>query len=219
MEFTQSYEGRFPRRTLDRYEMLEVRDATAVLSSMSPAELEEIAGVLGRFKLQRADILKPGGQEGPVAKRLNRAFRELGWREGRHDLTISSSLRLMPYRAAGEREAVTAESEVVSEGYKVDNLKGKVALDVEWNAKDGNLDRDLGAYRTFYDAGIIGAGVILTRTQADLRSLGERLGRDPFSTSTTTNLDKLQPRLARGDGGGCPVLAIAITAKCFEEAG
>lgn len=217
MEFTESFAGRFPRRTLDRYEMLEVRDATAVLSSMSPAEFEEIVSVLGRFKLERADIIEPGGQEGPVAKRLNRAFRERGWREGRHDLTITSSLRLMPYRAVGEKRASTSESEVLSEGYKVDNLKGKVALDIEWNAKDGNLDRDLGAYRSFYETGVIGAAVILTRTQADLRALGDRLGRDPFSTSTTTNLDKLRPRLARGDAGGCPVLAIAITARCYES--
>lgn len=216
MEFTESFVDRFPRRTLDRYEVLEVRDAAAVLSSMSPTEFEEISAVLGRFKLERADIVKPGGQEGPVAKRLNHAFRERGWREGRHDLTITSSLRLMPYRAAGERKAITRESEVISEGYKVDNLKGKVALDIEWNAKDGNLDRDLGAYRSFYDTGVIGAAVILTRTQADLRSLGDRLGRDPFSTSTTTNLDKLRPRLARGDGGGCPVLGIAITARCYH---
>lgn len=215
MELTESHKSRFSRRTLARYEMLEVRDATAALADMNPQEFREIAAVLGGFKLERADIVKPGGQEGPVAKRLNRAFRERGWREGQHTLTISSSLRLMPYREGGERKPTVAESEVVSEGYKVDNLKGKVALDVEWNAKDGNLDRDLAAYRALYEAGIVQVGVILTRTQSDLRALGERLGRDPFGTSTTTNLDKLKPRLVRGDGGGCPVLAVAITAACL----
>jgi Restriction endonuclease BglII len=215
MELTESYVGRFSARTLTRYEMIEVRDATAILAAMNPLELAEIGDVLGRFKLERADIVKPGGQEGPVAKRLNLAFREREWREGRHDLTIGSSLRLMPYRKAGEKKPRVAESEVVSRGYKVDNVKGRIALDVEWNAKDGNLDRDLSAYRALYDAGIIAAGVILTRTQADMRELGTRLGRDPFGTSTTTNLDKLIPRMKRGDGGGCPILAVAITARCF----
>jgi len=219
MELTESFVGRFSARTLARYTLIEVRDATAILAATNPAELDEISEVLSGFRLERADIVEPGGQEGPVAKRLNRAFRERGWREGQHDLTIGSSLRLMPYKRAGEKKPRVADSEVVSKGYKVDNLKGKVALDVEWNAKDGNLDRDLSAYRALYDAGIIVAAIILTRTQADMRELGERLGRDPFSTSTTTNLDKLAPRMKRGDGGGCPILSIAITARCFDEAG
>lgn len=197
--------------------MQEVRDASAVLSSVSCEEFAEIIAVLERFFLRRSDIVEPGGNEGPVAKRLNRDLRDRGWREGRYDTSIKATLHLMPFRAAGETKSTARETEANSKGYKVDNLKGKVALDVEWNAKDGNLDRDLSAYRALYDAGIIVAGIILTRTQADMRELGERLGRDPFRTSTTTNLDKLLPRMARGDGGGCPVLAIAITARCLEE--
>ncbi|MCB4825330.1 hypothetical protein LHA35_26810, partial [Roseicella sp. GB24] len=43
----------------------------------------------------------------------------------------------------------------------VDNFKGRVVLDVEWNAKDGNLDRDLASYRSWYEAGVISAGVII----------------------------------------------------------
>ena len=30
-------------------------------------------------------------------------------------------------------------TETVNEGYKVDNFRDRIALDVEWNAKDGNL--------------------------------------------------------------------------------
>ena len=217
VELTESYKRQFPPGIVARYEMREVRDAAGVLVNIGTDEFAEIVAVLEQFVLMRSDILEPGGNEGAVAKRLNRAFRERGWREGRHDTTIKSSLHLMPYRDAGETRGRVIETEVSSEGYKVDNLKGKVALDVEWNAKDGNLDRDLGAYRALYNAGVIAAGVILTRTQTDLRDLGQRLGRDPFRTSTTTNLDKLLPRMVRGDGSGCPVLAIAITARCFGE--
>lgn len=79
------------------------------------------------------------------------------------------------------------------------------------------MRRDIGAYRALYDAGIIDAGVLITRTQADLRATALRL--DPlskkFDTTTTTNLDKLVPRMTRGDAGACPVLAIAITARCL----
>ena len=70
----------------------------------------------------------------------------------------------MPYRPAGETAVIVTSSLVSNEGYKVDNFKGRVALDLEWNAKDGNLDRDIGAYRALYDAGFIDVGVIVTRT-------------------------------------------------------
>ncbi|WP_307781205.1 BglII/BstYI family type II restriction endonuclease [Rhabdothermincola sediminis] len=125
---------------------------------------------------------------------------------------------MQPYGPAGEKRVRTVETEVYNEGYKVDNVKGRVALDVEWNAKDGNLDRDLGAYRALYTAGIIDGAAIITRTQDDLRKLAIQMGAETkFGTTTTTNLTKLEPRLTRGDGGGCPVLAIAISARCFKS--
>lgn len=139
--------------------------------------------------------------------------------EARHDTKVTSILIKQPYRDAGELQTEELTYEVLNEGYKIDNVKARVALDVEWNAKDGNLDRDLAAYRALYEAGIIDVGVIITRTQADLREAA--LGLDPastkFQTTTTTNLTKLKPRLTRGDAGGCPILAIAITAKCIAS--
>lgn len=68
---------------------------------------------------------------------------------------------LQPYSPAGETEQVIRESAVFNEGYKVDNVKGRMALDIEWNAKDGNLDRDIGAYRALYDAGLIDGAVVI----------------------------------------------------------
>ena len=114
---------------------------------------------------------------------------------------------------------VEIEREVFNEGYKVDNVKDRVALDVEWHAKDGNLDRDVSAYRALYEAGIIDGGVVVTRSFAAIRALSIQLGRpDGFTTTTTTTIEKLEPRLTRGDGGGCPILAVAITDRCYEPA-
>lgn len=218
MDLTESYSRVFPKDILRRYEMREVRNAAAVISQTNPAEFASISRILKEFALTRDDVLSPGKNEGKIAKRLNREFRDSGWREGRYDTRITSSLRLMPHRPAGERKPMVVQSEVVSEGYKVDNVKGEVALDVEWNAKDGNLDRDVSAYRSLYEVGIIVAGVIVTRTQQDLRELGAELGRPKFlNTTTTTNLEKLGPRLTRGDAGGCPLLAVAITARCYRR--
>jgi hypothetical protein len=217
VDLTDSYLRAFPEDVRERYDMREVRNASAVIANTNPAEFEELVAVLRGFSLSTEDILRPGKNEGQIAKRLNREFRERGWREGRHDTKITSLLSLMPYKPSGEKKAVVIETEVLNEGYKVDNVKGEVALDIEWNAKDGNLDRDVSAYRALYEGGIIAAGVVLTRTMTDLRELGQKLGRPRFlATTTTTNLGKLEPRLTRGDAGGCPLLAIAITARCYE---
>ena len=98
-------------------------------------------------------------------------------------------------------------------------MKSGVALDVEWNAKDGNLDRDIGAFRAIYDAGVIVSGCHShAHHGGPPSSLGQQTvgPRPTAATSTTTNLEKLEPRMTRGDAGGCPVLAIAITARCFK---
>ncbi len=172
--------------------------------------------VLDGFSLATSDIVDPGKNKSKVAIRLDRAFREKGWREVAYDTHIRSVLRVKPYQAVGEKEEVERETQAVSMGYLVDNVKDRIALDVEWHAKDGNLDRDVGAYRAFYDAGVIDGGVILTRSYESIRALSIRLGRlKGFATTTTTTIEKLQDRMARGDGGGCPILAVAITDRCY----
>lgn len=217
MDLTDSYKHVLPPGLLKRYDFCEVREAATILSATNPAEFADLVAVLQGFRLRPEDVLTPGGKETLIARRLNEDFRRRGWREGRHDQTVTSKLSLMPYKPAGEKRATVTESEVENTGYKVDNVKGGIALDVEWNAKDGNLDRDLGAYSVLYDLGIVRGGVLITRSQDDLRALGSKLGRPDFlKTPTTTNLGKLIPRMSRGSAGGCPVLAIAITARCFE---
>lgn len=125
------------------------------------------------------------------------------------DTHITLKLQLMPFRPIGETSPIVIETEVLNEGYKVDNMIGRVALDLEWNAKDGNLDRDLAAYRSLYDAGLIDAAVLVTRTSDDLRALARTVRlqagmQEPeasrrLNTTTTTNLTKLRPRdAARG---------------------
>jgi len=220
MDLTSSFHNHFPAEILSRYEFRETRNAAAILQGTNPAELADLVRVLSAFCLTNEDVTGAGGNQSELAAGLNHTFRRSGWREGRHDTKIISVLRLMPFPEAGETEVKVTERVVVNEGYKVDNVRARVALDIEWNAKDGNLDRDIGAYRALYDAGIIDVGIIITRTQADLRQAAVRL--DPsstkFATTTTTNLEKLLPRLTRGDAGGCPVLAIAITSRCLSDA-
>jgi hypothetical protein len=228
MELTGSWSTALPAAVAERYELRETRNAAAVLGATCPDEVHEICAVLTGFTLTTTDLVEAGGNESRLAARLNAAFRERGWREGRVDTVVTSRLQVQPWHPAGEIGVTVRESEVFNEGYKVDNVKGRVALDVEWNAKDGNLDRDIGAYRALYDAGLIDGAVLLTRTHDDLRELARELARaagrsddevrSRLSTSTTTHLGKLESRMTRGDAGGCPLLAVAISRRCWDPA-
>jgi hypothetical protein len=225
VDLTDSWQRTFPGPLCDRYQVLETRNAAAILAATNPARFGDLVAVLDRFVLTSDDLTTPGGSESNLAARLNTAFRGQGWRESRVDTVIKLSLVKKRYAAAGETRDETVETQVTNEGYLVDNVADRVALDVEWNAKDGNLDRDLGAYRALYDAGLIDLAVMITRTHADLRQLAYRLARAAgrpheaanrlLGTTTTTNTTKLLPRLQRGDGGGCPILVIAICASTW----
>ncbi len=216
MDLTRSYEAVIPADVRARYDWAEVRNAAAVLSVTNPDAFAEIVEVLRDFRIQRADIVEPGGNRSLLAERVDGTFRGLGWREGQHDTRVASVLTLQPYRAAGERAPRLVESEVINVGYKVDNVKDRIALDVEWNAKDGNLDRDLANYRALYEFAIIDAAVLVTRRFDSIRDLATALGRDgAFNATTTTTIDKVLPRLTRGGGGGCPILVAAITSRCY----
>ncbi|APE17087.1 restriction endonuclease [Mycobacterium sp. WY10] len=226
MDLTESYKKVMPQEVLDRYDFIETRNAAAVLAATNEQRFGELVDVLNEFELLTSDLVVPGGQESDLAARLNRGFRDRGWREARVDTRIVLALRKMPYKPAGEKSAEVVDTEVVNEGYKVDNFVDRIALDVEWNAKDGNLDRDISAYRALYDSALIDVAVMVTRT-LELRRLGYRLGREAgyehkrakriLNTTTTTNTDKLRPRMQRGDSGGCPLLAIAISERTWVE--
>jgi hypothetical protein len=226
MDLTTSFETAVPVDVFVRYDFFETRNAGAILRATNPAAFAEVMDILRDFELIDDDLILAGGEESGLAKRLNHVFRSRGWREGRVDTEIKLVLHLMPFADAGETEVRVEESSVTNEGYKVDNVKDRIAMDLEWNAKDGNLDRDLAAYRSLYEAGLIDGAILVTRTVDDLRALGHRVrsaaGMDEESaknflrTSTTTNTKKLLPRLQRGDAGGCPVLAVAICQRTWS---
>jgi hypothetical protein len=217
VDLTESYRRHIPPTVLARYHWAETRQAAGVIAAAFPTLFADIVKVLDEFTvIPLADIQTPGGNESAAAARLNKAFRDKGWREASMLLRIISVVEAKPHFAGDP--VFVEESEANASSYLIDNLAGtgddgRVAVDVEWHAKDGNLDRDLAAYRALYEAGVISAGVIITTKREDMRGWAvDLLGPDnkKFSTSTVTSLEKLTPRLVRGDGGGCPVLAIGI---------
>lgn len=227
MDLTESWRTVIPTSILDRYDFIETRNAAAILAATNPAEFAELCVVLEDFQLRTQDILAAGGNETGIASRLNHGFRSGGWKEEQAVTTIENFMR---ERAPKDRpDIIRARTTSVNEGYYIDNVKGRVVVDVEWNAKDGNLDRDLNTYRWLYDVGFIDAAVMITREHVDLRELGVGLRGDSgmdeatakawLKTTTTTNTVKLLPKVQSGNAGGCPFLAVAITTRTWDGLG
>ncbi|OJZ15966.1 MAG: restriction endonuclease [Thiobacillus sp. 63-78] len=191
------------------------------MRAVCPEEWRDITEVLASFSLDPARWLKSGGNRGDIAQEIDGLFSQRGWREIRVDLSTQGVL------IAKNGNVVDRLPPTEQEGYLVDNFKGRVALDVEWNAKDGNLDRDLSAYRAWHEAGVISAAVLITQDRLALKELANRIWasyqetlpigqRNPrlpvdLSTSTTTNLEKAALRVRRGVMGTCPLLVVAAT--------
>lgn len=204
-----------------RWTFLETSSAAAVLRSVCPDEWADITAFLQTFAIDPSQWLRAGGNRGDVAKEIDGMFSAKGWREIRVDLSTQGILRDKNEQVVGRLPPVEQE------GYLVDNFKGRVALDVEWNAKDGNLDRDLSAYRAWHEAGVISGAVLITQDRVRLKQLAEKLWADYLATlptsqrdqplpidvktSTTTNLEKAALRVRRGVMGTCPLLVIAAT--------
>jgi hypothetical protein len=232
LELTKSYERVFPDEVKARYAFAEVRNAAAAMSGGEPEAFAQLVQVLQEFHLTLDSLVEPGGNKGPVARYFDGRFREFGWREGGHTSETVITFKLQPYKKAGEKQPVVKEYRYTSGGHRVDNVRSRVALEVEWNAKDGNLDRDLNNFRALHEAGAIDVAVIITREQERTKWAANKLAElanrirykpngqrvVPLGTTTTTNLENLIDRLQRGEAGGCPVVAVAITDRCYQPA-
>lgn len=239
MELTESWRTELPASIIERYDIIETRNAAAMFKASNPELLAEMAAVLDGFHFDVERIVRGGGSKHFISAELDEAFRVAGWREAKFRQKLVTDLVLNPYKPAGEKSKVVRTSESDYEGHQIDNVKGRVGLDVEWNPKDGNLDRDFSNFRNLYDAGVLDLGILIVRRETGMRTLwnetiaraeelnsatftsaewNERLKKtpaDPLGTSTTSNFEKLITRVKRGDGGGCPILAIAITTRCY----
>ena len=181
------------------YEVYEYRHAAALLYTEFPAHYAEICDALREFRFSRAQLTESGGNESEIPKTFSRLLRPKGWEEGR----LSASL--------------VVDSEIIQQDtHKIDYVKGRVAFDLEWNSKDQTFDRDLFAFRTFFDYNKISVGVLVTRSER-LDTLFRELGIIKKYGASTTHLGKLLPRMKSGRGGGCPLLIFGITEKLLWE--
>ncbi|MDI3211776.1 BglII/BstYI family type II restriction endonuclease [Arthrobacter sp. AL12] len=234
MQFTDSYANTrvVPQHIARRYAWMETGNAAAILNAVARDEYNEFLDVLENFYLSPNSWLVAGGNKGDIAQDLDDRFRALGWKETRIDTEIRGYFLT---DISGPKDNQTAHIEeapvIFSEGFKVDNRKGRMIVDIEWNAKDGNLDRDLAAYRSWYEYGLIDGAVIITKDRHSLLELARHvwgeyqasIGGNPrtrlpidLSSSTTTSFDKAAIRLQRREAGNCPVLIVGVSSATWD---
>ena len=211
----ESWRVLIPDEIAEKYEFYNFNGALEILTQTHTNEFSEIVRALNDFSVETDDIMRKGGNESQVPKKLSALLRPLDWKE----LEISGDL-IVRLLEGKKTKAVSKEftlKEFIS-GHKIDYVKGEVALDLEWNSKDQTFDRDLYAFRTFYECGVITCGVIITRSE-QLNAVFEKLGGDikkKYGASTTW-IGKLLPRIHARRHGGCPILAIGITPKVISD--
>lgn len=198
-----------PDSIVKKYEFYNFNSALEILTQSYPLEFEEILKTLEDFEIWIDDILEKGGNESKIPKRLSNLLRPMGWKE----IEISGDLivRLLEGKKRKEVYKEFSLKEFIS-GHKIDYVKGNVAIDMEWNSKDQTFDRDLYAFRTFYECGVITCGVIITRSEELNRVFGA-LGNEVKQKygASTTWMGKLLPRIHARRHGGCPLLIVGLT--------
>jgi CRISPR-associated protein Csd2 len=188
-----------PAHLRDLYEVHEHRHAAALLYSEFPELYREICDALSTFRFTKDQIVESGGNESGIPKTFSRILRPKKWVEGK----MRASL-------------IVDDQTIQQDTHKIDYIKGRVAFDLEWNSKDQTFDRDLFAFRTFFDYDKISVGILVTRSE-DLNILFRELGIAHKYGASTTHIGKLLPRLKSGRGGGCPLLIFGITRKLLKE--
>lgn len=228
------------------YDVYSYRHAAAILATSFPDELAEIERALLDFRITTKDIGTPGGNESDIPKKYSRTLRPAGWFESRiqGDLLVRMQEydeEFLPNGKTRKNKREETEPRIIEnfiDGHKIDYVKGRVALDLEWNSKDQTFDRDLYAMRAFHECGLISLGVMVTRSEKlnpvfeavpqltktgdpELFKSGKKAGqpktvRSKYGASTTW-MGKLLYRLNAGRHGGCPILVFGITPKLIED--
>ena len=217
---------RYIRKNLfEKFEFQSYGHAIEIFGEAFPAEWNEIQDCLDKFVITTDDLRAAGGNETAIPKKFDEVLYPLGWREIR--ITGDLLVKIYPRRAnqRGRFSEQPFDEKIIQgyiDGHNIDFIKGKVAFDLEWNSKDQTFDRDLLAMRTYFDCGLIEAGIIVTRAR-ELNEIFKMLldenGKPllPKYGASTTWMGKLEYRLKSRRNGGCPILAIGIKKECVKD--
>jgi len=189
----------FPEGFEEKYEISEYRHALAILSGEFEEEFQNVCDVLGAFELRRSSIVAAGGGKSRISGYLDAQLTDRGWQEKAFDTSIVI-------------DGVTYNTPT----HKIDCVKNRIALDIEWNNKTEFYDRDLNNFRLLHNLGAISVGIIITRS-TELQQIFNELNVGSKYGPSTTHLNKLLPKIKGGGAGGCPLLVVAVKTGAYVD--
>ena len=184
----------------NKYFVQEWGHALAILANEFPEQFQDMCDVLNAFELRKSNLVVGGGGKSNVSGYLDAQLYARGWEEKSFETSIMVDGAI--------RETPT---------HKIDCVKGRVALDIEWNNKTEFYDRDLNNFRLLHNLGAISVGIIVTRTTELQTEVFNPLGIKSKYGSSTTHLNKLIPKVEGGGAGGCPLLVIGIKPGAYVK--
>lgn len=205
------WEELIPEAIRSKFDVRNYNHAVEILSQSYEKEYSELLSTLDQFSLSVSDIVAGGGSESAIPKKFSSSLHPIGWKEMR--ITGDLLVKLHQRNPALVTEVVIED---FIDGHNIDFVKNKVAVDVEWNSKDQTFDRDLYAFRTFYECGIIACGVIITRSEL-LNPVFAKLNVKQKYGASTTWMGKLIPRIRAHRHGGCPLFVLGITPQVIHD--
>jgi hypothetical protein len=188
----------FPPAFSSKYEILEWRHALAILKGEFCEQFTDLCEVLSIFELRESSITQGGGGKSLVSGFLDGELYKRGWSEKGFD-------------TATVIDGTTYKTPT----HKIDCVKGRIALDIEWNNKTEFYDRDLNNFRMLHTLGAISVGIIVTRDSRLQSEVFQPLNIGKKYGASTTHLNKLIPKVEGGGAGGCPLLVIAVKSGAY----
>lgn len=152
-----SWKNHLPEDLTELYEIYDFKHAAAIISQEFPEQFHELCTALSTFRFTYEDVIKLGGNESNIPKKFSEILKPMGWQEKQ----LEAELNVFEVKNKKEKEL---KSSINHGSHKVDYLKGRVAFDLEWNSKDQTFDRDLYAFRAFFEYNAISVGVLVTRS-------------------------------------------------------
>ncbi|MDR1916697.1 MAG: hypothetical protein LBQ58_09005 [Synergistaceae bacterium] len=208
---SDTWENKIPSFLFEKYEIHNFNHAVEILSQAYKPEFAEIISALEVFSLSVQDIISGGGNESAIPKKLSAYLHPLDWQE----VKITGDLIVKLHRRNPSQVTEFTIKDFI-DGHNIDYVKNRVAIDMEWNSKDQTFDRDLYAFRAFYECNIISCGVIITRSE-QLNPIFSKLGIKQKYGASTTWMGKLLPRISSGRHGGCPLMVAGITPALITD--
>lgn len=211
---------------LHKYDFYNFNHAMEIIKGSFKTEWEELQEVLLNFEINVADIKSPGGNKSPIPKKFDEFFFLKNWEEVRIRGMLNVNIVARRSRDGKYKEKMDKVLSEYIDGHNIDFVKGRVALDIEWNSKEQTFDRDLLAMRTYNECDLISVGIIVTRSEElneifDTLYMKKNNGKycaviKKYGTSTTW-VGKLLSRLDSRRNGGCPILVIGIKQSCVVD--